>query len=91
MHYGQDSTGIPTLVFLVYLGDNCMDNYWNFGIGQNTEAHVHVVEISLFILTIQQNVSLFFSVVRAHLAEQHDLFGHTRPIGRRLSIAALDK
>ena len=64
-----------------------MDNYWNFGIGQNTEAHVHVVEISLFILTIQQNVSLFFSVVRAHLAEQHDLFGHTRPIGRRLTMA----
>ena len=34
--------------------------------------------------------STFFLVVRVHLAEQHDPFGHTRPIGRRLSMAALD-
>ena len=35
-------------------------------------------------------MSLLFSVVRVHLAEQNDPFGHTRPIGRRLSMADLD-
>ena len=61
---------------------------WNFGIGQKPEARVHVVESSWFCLQYSK-VSLFFSVVRAHLAEQHDPCGHTRPIGRRLSMAGL--
>ena len=44
----------------------------------------------LVLLTKHQNVSLLFSVVRGHLAEQNNPFGHTRPIGRRLSMAGLD-
>ena len=44
----------------------------------------------LILLTRQQNVSLLFSVVRVHLAEQDDPFGHSRPIGRRLSMAGME-
>ena len=35
-------------------------------------------------------MSLLFSVVRVHLVEHHEPFGHTRPIGRRLSMADLE-
>ena len=35
-------------------------------------------------------MSLLFSVVRVHLANQNDPFGHTRPTDRRLSMADLE-
>ena len=44
----------------------------------------------LILLTRQRNVSLLFSVVRVHSAEQDDPFDHSRPIGRRLSMADLE-
>ena len=57
----------------------------------STEAIVHLTEYSFFqILQQDKNLNLFFSVVRVHLAEHSDPFGHTRSIGRRLSMAELD-
>ena len=58
-----------------------------FWILWNTEASVYPVEI---FLARQRNVALLFSVVRMPLAEQHDPFGHTLPVGRRLGMAARD-
>ena len=58
---------------------------------QNTEARVHFAKCLIFqIIWQDKNVSLLFAVVRVHLAEQNDLFWHTRPIGWRLSMAGLD-
>mgnify|MGYP001792397670 FL=1 len=43
----------------------------------------------LILLTRWQNASLLFSVWRVHLAKQNDPVCHSRPIGRRLSMAGL--
>ena len=52
-----------------------------FQIAQNTEASVHLFENSSvfgFVAKTAKFVSIF-SVVRVHLSEQNDPFGHTQP------------
>ena len=44
----------------------------------------------IFVDNTAKCVSTFFVVVRVHFAEQHGPFGHSRPIGRRLSMADPD-
>ena len=48
----------------------------------NTKASVHLAECSFFNFYYEtQKVYLIYSVVRVHLAEQSDPFGHTWPMG----------
>ena len=71
----------------------CVMLLLEFQLGQKTEASVHLVEISLIFYWFcwqEAKCVPIFSVARVHLAKPNDPFGHTRPIGRRFSMASLD-
>ena len=63
--------------------DCCISNF-------RLDRILMLLKFIYFVDNAAKYFSTFFLVVRVHLAEQHDPFGHTRPIGRRLSMAGLE-